>query len=71
MHDRYDKRAELEFQLQIGSKLFPECPMMSLAEQFYSLKKTVGIHGAYATDVVSIDKARYVVIVDCEKLRGA
>eukprot|EP00969_Alexandrium_andersonii_P194162 8576864-Alexandrium_andersonii.AAC.1 len=34
----YDTRAELEFQLQIGSKRFPEYPMMSLAERFYSLK---------------------------------
>ena len=50
--------------------------MHSLAEQFYSLKKTLGIHGAYATDVVSINKLNYmedefVIGVDCEKLLGA
>eukprot|EP00969_Alexandrium_andersonii_P252398 11154374-Alexandrium_andersonii.AAC.1 len=43
---------------------------------FHSLKKTRGIHGASATDVVSIDKANYVddefiIGVDCGKLLGA
>ena len=76
MQGTYNKNAELEFQLQIGSKLFPEYPMMSLAEEFYSLKKTLSIHGAYATDVVSLNKASYmensfIIGVDCEKLLGA
>eukprot|EP00969_Alexandrium_andersonii_P038998 1709822-Alexandrium_andersonii.AAC.1 len=38
----YSKGAELGFQLQIGSTPFPGYPMMTLAEQFYSLKKTLG-----------------------------
>eukprot|EP00969_Alexandrium_andersonii_P372643 15482176-Alexandrium_andersonii.AAC.1 len=37
----YSKCAELEFQLQTGSKLFPEGLMVSLAEAFYSLKETL------------------------------
>eukprot|EP00969_Alexandrium_andersonii_P097961 4324617-Alexandrium_andersonii.AAC.1 len=53
----YSNTGALEFQFQTGAKLYPECPRMSLAEQFYSLRKTHGIHGAYATDVVSINKA--------------
>ena len=50
--------------------------MRSLAEEFYNLKKTLGIHGPNATDVVNINKTNYmqsnfVIGVDCEKLLGA
>eukprot|EP00969_Alexandrium_andersonii_P328185 14502458-Alexandrium_andersonii.AAC.1 len=50
--------------------------MMSLAEQRYSLKKTLRVRGACATDVVSMDKAhcmddQFIIGVDCEKLPGA
>ena len=31
---------EFEFQIQVGSKLFPEYPIRSHAEAFYQLKKT-------------------------------
>ena len=37
---------ELQWQLQIGSKMFPEYPVISLAETFYQLKKALGIHGS-------------------------
>eukprot|EP00969_Alexandrium_andersonii_P337869 14932563-Alexandrium_andersonii.AAC.1 len=75
MQNTYSKRAELAFQLQIGSKLFPACPIVSLAKQFYSLKNTLGFHGECATDVVSMDKAHYmddefIIGIDCEKLLG-
>ena len=39
----YDKDAEVEFQLQRGSAVFPQYPIRSLAEAFYSLRKTLGI----------------------------
>ena len=39
----YDKDAEVEFQLQLGSAVFPQYPIRSLAEAFYSLRKTLGI----------------------------
>eukprot|EP00969_Alexandrium_andersonii_P042801 1877308-Alexandrium_andersonii.AAC.1 len=76
MQNCYSKRADLEFQLQIGSKLFLGCPMMSLAEHFCSLNKTFGIRGSYATDVVSMDRAHYmddqfIIGVDCGQLVGA
>ena len=50
--------------------------MHSLAEACYNLKKTLGIHGPNATDVVNINKTNYmqsnvVIGVDCEKLLGA
>jgi hypothetical protein len=34
----YDKGYELEFQMQVGSKLFPEYPIRSLSEAFSQLK---------------------------------
>ena len=72
----YNRNAEVEFQLQIGPKLFPEYPMHSLAEQFYSLNKTFGIHGPYSSDVLNIAKNDYmedqfVIGADCETLLGA
>jgi hypothetical protein len=36
----YDPELEFQFQVQIGSKLFPEYPVESLAEAFAALKKT-------------------------------
>jgi hypothetical protein len=41
-----DYTKEFQWQLQIGSKLFPEYPARSLAESFYQLKKALGIHGS-------------------------
>ena len=37
----HDPAKELEFQLQVGSKLFPEYPVQSLSEAFAQLRKTV------------------------------
>ena len=50
--------------------------MHSLSEHFYSLNNTLCMHGPYATDVVSINKANYmdkefIIGVDLEKLLGA
>ena len=42
----YDKNYELEYQIQIGSKLFPEYPVRSLSESFAQLKKCLGILGS-------------------------
>ena len=33
----YDYNKELQLQLQIGSKMIPEYPVISLAEAFYQL----------------------------------
>ena len=44
----YDRTKQLEFQMQIGSKLFPEYPIRSLAEVFYNLRKTLGINSTNA-----------------------
>ena len=39
MQGVYNFNYELEFQVQIGSKMYPEYPCMSLSQAFYELKK--------------------------------
>jgi len=39
----YNPDKELQFQLQLGSKLIPEYPCQSLSECFYHLKKTLNL----------------------------
>ena len=62
------------FQLQIGSKLFPEYPIKTHAESFYSLCKALGIQ---ANNLHSIDMEgneyrnnKFIVGIDTEKLLG-
>ena len=43
MGPAYDHTLELEMQVQLGSKLYPEYPMKSVAETFTQLRKSVGI----------------------------
>ena len=38
----YDSDWEMEMQLQIGSKMYPEYPVRSVAEAFYQLRKCMG-----------------------------
>ena len=71
----YSKAHELEFQIQIGSKLYPEYPIRSLAESFAQLKKSVGILGSNFHSV-SISPKQYrnqhfIVGVDTEMSIGA
>ena len=42
----YNHDLELEYQVQIGSKQFPEYPIRSAAEAFTQLRKTIGILGS-------------------------
>ena len=39
MGGTYNQDKELEYQLQIGSKLFPEYPCRPVSQAFYELKK--------------------------------
>ena len=71
----YNKTHELEFQCQIGSKLYPEYPIRSLAESFCQLKKSVGILGSNFHSV-SISPKQYrnqhfIVGIDTEMSIGA
>ena len=71
-HD-YDK--ELHWQLQIGSKMFPEYPCRSMAETFYQLKKALGIHGSAFHSVAITDEQymndHFIIGVDTEKILEA
>ena len=43
MQGAYNFNNELEFQAQVGSKMYPEYPCVSLSQAFYELKKARGI----------------------------
>jgi len=71
----YDPSREVEIQIQIGSKLFPEYPIRSLGEAFYQLKKTLGIHTSSFHNI-DIPEAMYrnrkfIVGIDTEKVLSA
>lgn len=64
-----------KFEMQIGSKKFPEYPISSTAEAFYQLRKTLGIHSS-AFHTIDVDKnsyiaSKFVIGVDTEKVLGA
>ena len=66
---------EFEFQLQIGSKLFPEYPIRSHTEANYQLKKTLGVQSSAVPtfDLSSIQYRdnRFIVATDCERVLDA
>ena len=71
----YDSTKEFEFQIQIGSKLFPEYPVKSLAEAFYQLRKTLGVASS-SFHSISITEAnyrnfRFIAAIDTEKVLAA
>ena len=68
---KYDSRFELQYQIQIGSKLFPEYPITSVAETFCQLRKTTGIFNSTQLSC-DIDQQKYrtlhhIVATDAEK----
>ena len=71
----YDYNKELQWQLQIGSKMFPEYPCRSMAETFYQLKKALGIHGsAYHSVAITDEQYRndhFIIGIDTEKILEA
>ena len=71
----YDYNEELQWQLQIGSKMFPEYPCRSMAETFYQLKKALGIHGSAFHSVAITDEQyrndHFIIGVDTEKILEA
>ena len=73
--EKYDYGKELQWQLQIGSKMFPEYPCRSMAETFYQLKKALGIHGSsYHSLSISSDQYindHFIIGVDTEKILEA
>ena len=69
--ETYNHDLELEYQIQIGSKQFPEYPIRSIAEAFTQLRKTMGILGSTIGNVdISNDKYQklhHILAIDCEK----
>ena len=68
----FDK--EVEIQIQIGSKLYPEYPIRSLAEAYYQLRKTIGLH--FGNEAMAIHSKSYmsrsfIAAIDLEKVLGA
>ena len=66
---------EFEFQLQIGSKLFPEYPIRSHQEAYYQLKKTLGVQASsvhnFDISAVQYRDHRFILGTDCEKVLDA
>ena len=70
-----DSDKEMEFQVQIGSKMFPEIPIRTTAEAFSQLVKCLGVHNS-AFHGVAIDTYRYkyhqhIIGIDTEKVLNA
>ena len=67
----YDKGYELEYQIQIGSKLFPEYPVRSLSESYAQLKKCLGILGSnfhsVSTSPLQYRTDHFIIGCDTEK----
>ena len=71
----YEDFLELEMQVQIGSKLYPEYPIRSVSEAFSQLRKTVGIHQS-PFHSISISASEYrdrkfICAIDTEKVLEA
>jgi hypothetical protein len=70
----YSYTKELQLQIQIGSKLYPEYPIRSLAEAYYQLRKTLGLH--FGNDSMAILPRYYrndtfIASFDLEKVLGS
>ncbi len=73
--EAYDPDFELEYQIQIGSKLFPDYPVRSLAEAFAKLKQCVygssnNFHAISFSDK-NYRNDKFIIGVDTEKVPDA
>ena len=63
-----------DFQVQIGSKLFPEYPIRSHAEAYYQLRKTLGKHDQHNSFNITQHEYRcrkFIMGIDMEKVLEA
>ena len=72
MQGTYNFNYGLEFQIQIGSKMYPEYPCRSLSQAFYELKKALGIasssyHSISPTRTQYL-KDQFIAGIDTEKV---
>lgn len=72
---QYNPQNELELQIQVGSKLFPEYPVKSIREAFYQLRKCLGIHNStwHNIDISEIEyrSTKFIFGIDTEKMLSA
>jgi hypothetical protein len=72
---QHNPKGEFEFQLQIGSKLFPEYPVRSHTEAYYQLKKTLGVQASavhnFDVSAVEYRDHKFILGTDCEKVLDA
>ena len=75
MQGTYDSTKDIECQVQIGSKLFPEYPLRSVSETFSHLKKTMGVHQSpfHSLDITGDQYRSYkhIIAIDTEKVLEA
>jgi hypothetical protein len=66
---------EIEWQIQLGSKMYPEMPVRSLQESFCQLLKCLGINNSafHAVDIVPIEyrSNKFIIGMDFEKILEA
>ena len=73
--DVYKHNQEMEWQIQIGSRLYPEMPVTSTSETYYQLLKCLGILNSsfHSIDINSSEYRHYKFLIglDLEKVLGA
>ena len=71
----WNQDGEFEFQLQLGSKLYPEYPIRSHSEAFYQLRKTLGMQSSnthsFDIDYYEYSKWKFILATDMEKVLEA
>jgi hypothetical protein len=71
----YRSGYEMEFQLQVGSKLFPVYPIRSVAEAFYNLRKCMGTETSnfHSLDITPYEfrNHKFIAAFDTEKNLGS
>ena len=71
----YNDGQELELQVQIGSKLYPEYPIRSVSESMSQLRKTMGIHQTpfHSVDISPEEyrNRKFIAAIDTEKVLDA
>jgi len=72
----FDSNFEIQSaQMQLGSKMYPEYPMASIAECFYQLRKTMGVENSnfHSLDITPYEyrNHKFVLAFDTEKNLGS
>ena len=69
------QEGEVEWQMQLGNKLYPETPVRSHSESFYQLRKCLGVQSSalnsFNIDGQSYRRRRFVIAMDTEAVLQA